>query len=264
MDTMAGLEEADVNPAEDFGEAAARLRASRAGKASHLTRRMNIVNNLMNDPEYLEEVKGNMIKFNELLEDFKALHVSYSRMLDEDTQKEDNEKWYQPRCVQIVTFLATVTKWISDMEHHSTLTSFPPPEESASIRDPPPEEYTLAGDRLHEEREYTKAIVDMDYADVCTIRSIKSIKSSASTSSYSSSKSLRISAEAERAALMAKAAKLQEKHAIEEQEQMLKKRRETLELQTEIAAATAKVNYLKEAKTDTLFPDAAGAGAATA
>lgn len=56
-------------------DAVSRLRASRSGKASHLTRRMNIVNNLLTDKEYLEEVKGNMLKFNELLEDFKDLHA---------------------------------------------------------------------------------------------------------------------------------------------------------------------------------------------
>ncbi len=214
-------DEAETSPVKDMGEAAARLRASRAGKASHLTRRMNIVNSLMDDDDgsCLDEVKGNMVKFNELLNDFKALHASYVEMLDEGAKKEDDEKWYQPRCAQIISFLDTATKWISAVE---TRTFFGLAEAPSSV--------TL------EECESANC------GDVDT-RSIKSVKSSASSSS-----SLRISAEAERAALVAKALKLQEKHAIEEQEQMLRKRRETLELQTEIAATTAKINYLKEAE----------------
>ncbi|KAG9330228.1 hypothetical protein JZ751_026029, partial [Albula glossodonta] len=62
-------------------------------------------------------------------------------------------------------------------------------------------------------------------------------------------------AEAEKAALLTKAAALKEKHALEDKEELLnkqkdelRKRRETLELQTEIAATTAKINILKGAQ----------------
>lgn len=54
---------------------------------------------------------------------------------------------------------------------------------------------------------------------------------------------------------------LQEKHAIEEQEQMLQKRRETLELHTEIAANTANINYLKDNELARLSPVQAEAAA---
>lgn len=120
MRKMASSDEAEMTPVKEMGEAAARLRSSRAAKASHLTRRMNIVNNLMTDKEYLDEVKGNMVKFNDLLEDFKALHTSYTEMLDKDAKGEDDDKWYQPRCAQIIAFLATVTKLISAMENRSS------------------------------------------------------------------------------------------------------------------------------------------------
>ena len=78
----------------------------------HITRRMNIVNILMTDGNSIEEVKGNMMKFNEVLEDFKDLHAFYVELLDEDARKEDNENWYQPRCAQITDFLSSVTEWI--------------------------------------------------------------------------------------------------------------------------------------------------------
>ena len=66
---------------------------------------------------------------------------------------------------------------------------------------------------------------------------------------------MRICAEAERAALLAKAATLQEKHDLEDQQEQLdcereklRKRRETLDLQTELSAASAKIAYLKIAE----------------
>lgn len=59
-------------------------------------------------------------------------------------------------------------------------------------------------------------------------------------SASSSSSSVCISAEAEKAPLMARAANLQEKQATKEEEQMLRKRRETLEWYMKLAATTAK------------------------
>lgn len=88
---------------------------------SHITRRMNIVNNLMTNKEFLEEVKGNTIKLNEFLEDFKILHTSYIEMLDEDARNEDHEKWYQSRHMQITALLANITKWITAIENQGSL-----------------------------------------------------------------------------------------------------------------------------------------------
>ena len=121
---------------------------------------MNIVNNLMNDG-YLDEVKANMKRFNDLLDEFKALHISYTEMLDEDAKREDEDKWHQPRCAQITAFLNTVIEWISTMETDTSLSHGGP-------------------------------------GDVDT-HSVGSDKSGASSSSFTSS-TLRISAEAERAA----------------------------------------------------------------
>uniref|UniRef100_A0A3P9DT76 Ig-like domain-containing protein n=1 Tax=Maylandia zebra TaxID=106582 RepID=A0A3P9DT76_9CICH len=55
----------------------------------------------------------------------------------------------------------------------------------------------------------------------------------------------RIKAEADMAALLVRQRLLKEKHALEEQEIQLKKRKELLDLETEIAASAAKVNVLK-------------------
>ena len=53
---------------------------------------------------------------------------------------------------------------------------------------------------------------------------------------------------------MAKASRLKEKHAIEEQEQYLRIERDTLELDAEIEAATVKINDLKNAETNMSNP----------
>ncbi|MEQ2242629.1 hypothetical protein ILYODFUR_037877, partial [Ilyodon furcidens] len=68
---------------------------------------------------------------------------------------------------------------------------------------------------------------------------------SKSSSKVSSTSSVRLRLEAEMAALLTRQNMLKEKHAIEEQEEQLRKRKEQLQLQAEIAAIAAKVNVLK-------------------
>lgn len=74
-------------------------------------------------------------------------------------------------------------------------------------------------------------------------------KGYSTASSSSSSKSLaaseRIRAEAQRAGLLARAAALKNKHALEAQEHLLKRQKEQLELNTEIAVASAKLVVLQ-------------------
>ena len=69
--------------------------------------------------------------------------------------------------------------------------------------------------------------------------------SSRSSSSRSSTSSARRNAEAEQAGLLARAADLKDKHALEEQELILKRKMEQLELDTEIAATSAKLAVLQ-------------------
>lgn len=72
---------------------------------------------------------------------------------------------------------------------------------------------------------------------------------SASCSSHrslkSSTSSAYLKAEAERAALLARAATLKEKHELEVQEEQIRQKKEVLELQSQIAVHTAKVKVLK-------------------
>jgi len=107
----------------DLNEVAARLKASRAGKMAHLTRRINIVNSLMTDAEYVEEVKGNMMKFNEMFVEFKSLQESYVQVLNEEDKVEDLKTWYEPRMKQVDMFASTVEKWMSNIQEPDLQTS---------------------------------------------------------------------------------------------------------------------------------------------
>ena len=203
-------------PEENLNEEM-KLRSSRSGKLSHLTRRMNIVNTLMDDETSLHEVKSNMVMFNTMLEEFRSLHGSYQETLKEEDRNEDTKSWYAPRLEQISTFLSNVTRWINSIENpvHDVTVSYTGLESSADISVGPTED-----DRL----------------------------SLSSNRSVSSTASVRIQAEAERAALLAKAAALQKKHALEDEQEQLRKRMETLNLQAELSATTAKINYLRNAE----------------
>lgn len=210
---------------QDLNVVAARLKASRAGKMAHLTRRMNVVNSLMVDVEYLEEVKGNMLKFNEQLNEFKSLQESYVQVLNEEDKAEDLKTWYEPRMKQVNVFVSSVETWISAIQE---------PDSQASIEISPVLNVT---DQLNDED------------NVSVVLSMHSKRSSRSSrSSVSTSSSARICAEAERAALHAKANALQRKHAIEKKEEELRKMKEVWDVQAEIAANTAKIEYLRNAE----------------
>ncbi|KAL2086463.1 hypothetical protein ACEWY4_017522 [Coilia grayii] len=232
---MAESTESKVTQVPSMDETVARLRSARSGKMSHITQRMNILNSLMTEKDFIDEVKENMFKFNEFLEEFKELHASYVKKLDERTRDEDNENWYQPRYSHITAFISNVDKWISAAENPSS----PSSDKVTTSANPVENSFPLFVE---------KADVDLDYLDA------QSQRSSGFNKSNTSSKSLRINAEAERAALLAKVSKWQEKHAIEDQEELLRKRRETLELNVEIEATNAKIDYLKSAEKNMTKP----------
>ncbi len=78
-----------------------------------------------------------------------------------------------------------------------------------------------------------------------SLRSKGSSKASSSSSNKSSAASERIRAEAQRAGLLARAAALRNKYALEDQEHLLRRQKEQLELDTEIAVASAKLAVLQ-------------------
>ena len=62
---------------------------ARKYKLAPLTRKMNIVNELMNDPTLVEEVREHMRKYNAMLQELlqECLHKDYNQSLCEDDEK---------------------------------------------------------------------------------------------------------------------------------------------------------------------------------
>ncbi|KAG7513589.1 hypothetical protein JOB18_011960 [Solea senegalensis] len=111
-------------------------------------------------------------------------------------------------------------------------------------------EQTLIG-----QREIDHDSVELNVDNVAPEDSISAVSSRTATSATSSTSSAGIRAEAEKAALQTRIQALKQEHALEDKEEelnvqkeQLRKRRETLELHTELAAATAKLTVFKAAE----------------
>ncbi|KAG7480118.1 hypothetical protein JOB18_043621 [Solea senegalensis] len=138
---------------------------------------------------------------------------------------QDTEKWYMLKLAGMTAFVNSVTKW----------------KNAISQREIDHDNVGLNVDNVAPE--------DSIYA-VLSRRS-----SHTATCATSSTSSARIRAEAEKAALQARIQALKQKHALEDKEEelnvqkeQLRKRRETLELHTELAAAAAKLTVFKAAE----------------
>jgi len=90
----------------------------------------------------------------------------------------------------------------------------------------------------------TSAIQLVDVKPSDSVSNISNRSNTSKRSNTSSTHSARIKAEAEMAALMAHQKLLQDKHALEEEEELLRKRKEKLALEMDIAASAAKWKVL--------------------
>ncbi len=136
-----------------------------------------------------------------MLFEIKSLEESYVQVLREEDKAEDLKTWYEPRMKQVDGFVSTVEKWMSNFQE---------PDSQANTR---VSSALKVSDQLNEDN---ASVV----SSVRSSRSGRSSRSSSSRTSVSTSTSAGMSAEAERAALLAKANELQQK---------LKKRKKNLE-----------------------------------
>lgn len=68
----------------------------KTGKLAHLTQRKNILVELMQDVSCMQEVKENLIKNKQLLEDFKDTHEAFNGLLTEEEARNECE-WFEPK-----------------------------------------------------------------------------------------------------------------------------------------------------------------------
>ena len=182
----------------------------RKNKVAALTRKMNKMSGLMSNPANLEQVKEDLQGYTEALEEFNGLHKRYQKLLSEDECVTDTEQWYEPKRIHIEEFKTRADEWTKSCP---VVVATPTEKE-----------------------------------DVISPKDSISSVSRGSKSSTSSSSSARLVAQAERAALFAKAATMKERHALEEKEQLLAKERgeirrkvKALKFEAELSATNAKL-----------------------
>ncbi|XP_049331748.1 uncharacterized protein LOC111197647 [Astyanax mexicanus] len=221
---MEGVADSASNSGKDTeeGEHVPKLKNVRKGKLSQLTKRKNIMLELMEDVTDIEEVKENLQKYTQLLAEFKSVHRGYQGQLSEDEISKDECEWFEPKMAEIDHFLSLVHEWLAG----ASKTAKSEPEE---------------------EKEEEVEVTAKD--------SISQVSQRSRGSRTSTVASARIVAEAERAGLMAKAAALKEMHELEEREsalqremRALKQKRDALELRTQLAVSTSKLAVLKSAE----------------
>lgn len=196
------------------------VRKSKLSKASNIKR---TIQSLMQDREYEAEVRSTFEKYKCLCNDAKETHESLLKLLPPEEQ-EKHETWFRAKLLNVNDFIVDANKWLS----------------KTSMSIPTKDGYCNDG-----EESEIKPVDSISNIETNVSENKSNHRSHAtSRSSGSSASSARLQAEAERAALVARAAALKEKHALEEQAELLRKKKERLDLETEMAATTAKIAVL--------------------
>ena len=187
---------------------------SRKAKLGQITSKRNVIKALMDDYKNVELVKQEFNEFNSKANDFKLLHSAVRQLLSEEEATDDHEQWFMPKYRGICEFHDLVLEWINNA----------PPVMAQRPPDVSPKG--------------TKAtsVKSVDNVSVGKI-SRTNMKPTTSSSAFKQ-------AEADRAALLARAAALKKMQALELQETQLKAKREALELEMEIKAADARMKAL--------------------
>lgn len=156
----------------------------------------------------------------------KETHKSLSKYLPPE-EKEKHEILFKAKMLSVNEFINDVNKWLSN----------------ADISKPAE---TVNNDECNESEVKPSDSISNVEKNVSRAKSSRKSHTSTRTSksSKSSTSSAQIQTEAERAALVACAAALKEKHALEELAELLRKSKEKLVLDTEMAASAAKLAVL--------------------
>ena len=211
-------EDTNVQTELDENETAKDLLKSRKIKLGMLTRKMNVIKELMTVPSNVKQVMENVARYDDLLGEFKASHKEYQHVLSEKERESDDALWYEPKRKINESFMLEANAWLGE----------------------------------HEKRD------DDDGEDISPEDSVSATharKADDGGSKVSSTSSTLSRAAAEKAALEVRLAALKEKHAIESEEaelarkqaelaqgqEKLRKQKEMLAVQSELDAANAKL-----------------------
>lgn len=195
-------------------EALQKTRKTKINKANNL---MAIIKNVMPNREYEKEVQCSFGKFIRLCDEAREMHNSVMVILP-NAEKEKQQTWFDGKMLIYNGFRDDVQKWLST-------------ESQVSCSG-------VDGNACQDDIQPNDSVSNISSRGSSKPSSRKS--SSSVRTGRSSAFSVRIIAEAEKAALIARATALKEKHALEVQQEQLRRRQEQMDIDAEIAASTAK------------------------
>lgn len=193
---------------------------ARRGKLRQLTAKSNEIELLMENACNLDEVKNNHLKFYErLLGEFVESNTSVLLYLKEEEHAADQDFWFLPKLSCCNKFKKNVTLSIEETESGTAMS-----------------------------QSCDNEISPMDSVSMVASKSLISNKSGRESRSSASKKSststvlsARLKEEANRSALLAKAAAAKERQALQMKEMQLKAEMEQLEIKTALAMSDAKI-----------------------
>lgn len=208
--------------AKALAEKLDRLQNGRKAKLNKASTQRNVIQNLMSKGEKTK-VQYALDDLMEMCEEAKCRHDSLLVLLPCD-EKEKHEIWFKAKMLANDECIANTKMWVSSNE---------------SI--------AHENDDVVDENDDDDDVVDDDINpddSVSNVGSKRSSQRSGNSGKSSTTSSARVKAEAERASLMARIAALKAKHALEEEEQQLRRKKGQLKLETELAASAARLAVL--------------------
>ena len=185
------------------------LIASRRARLGICTRKMKETKVIFDGHSGVEIICESIAALKCAMSGFKEAHASVQALMSEEEKETDHTEWYEPKRNDFESYVNHMDEWTHSKVETQRLD-------------------------LQTETALQSEITPGDSAS--------RIGSKASSSSLSS---MRAQAAAEKAALAATAAGLQQKHALELEQAQLQTRMEMIDIQTKMAAADAKLKALE-------------------
>lgn len=239
MSTAGKTDEAARNVEEEF--ALLKMMRSRRGKLGALTRWQNEIQVLVDGDAIQNKVaiEEKMEKLENALEDFSQFQEYIVEYMSEEEKECDLNDWFTPKVTRFKAFIEAVKNKLKLDAHE---------ERIKAITDA---EHEPSGDHGHQDIEADKDSEDPEKAAdaVQPEDSVSQHGSQKGSTTSSATRRLRVQAEADKAALMVLADMLKKKHQLKMEEATLKAKRESLQVEAEIAEATAKIKVLEAHET---------------
>lgn len=227
------------------------LEKERKSKFSKMSNAKISIAKLMGDKKHVSEVENEFNMFIKLGEEIQHVHTSLLGFLPAD-EANKHEIWYQAKMLSFNEFFEGTNQWLTDIKATVTKMDYDHDDLPVQIETQTVDVNAENGNEVDVSNGRTAGGEDEEAEDqiqpqdsISNVQSRHRGSSNGSSSSRSSTSSVRRRARAEQAALLARAAALKDKHALEEQELILRRKKEQLELDIEIAATSAKLAVLQ-------------------